>query len=185
MKTKCPPKRILLIDDDPNLTLLVKDYLEWRGYKVVTAEDGEEAIKILEEDAFDGDIFTGSTFNVVVCCIPTPGFDTGADIEMTKPFEPENLVTQVESALEKAARSTQPQTNGATPKIQVPFDVQLTPTEEKVVRFVAQGMKNSTIALALGVSQRTVESHVSNMLGKTGLHNRTELARWSMENRIA
>jgi DNA-binding NarL/FixJ family response regulator len=32
------------------------------------------------------------------------------------------------------------------------------------------------------VSQRTVESHVSNMLGKTGLHNRTELARWAIES---
>jgi len=36
----------------------------------------------------------------------------------------------------------------------------------------------------LNVSQRTVESHV-NMLGKTGLHNRTELARWAIENQMA
>ena len=28
-------KRLLLIDDDPNLILLVKDYLEFRGYEVV------------------------------------------------------------------------------------------------------------------------------------------------------
>ena len=34
------------------------------------------------------------------------------------------------------------------------------------------------------VSQRTVESHVSNMLGKTGLSNRTELARWVIETRM-
>jgi len=35
------------------------------------------------------------------------------------------------------------------------------------------------------VSQRTVESHVSNMLNKTRLHNRTELARWAIQNRLA
>jgi len=40
-------KRLLLIDDDPNL---VKDYLEFRGYEVVTAENGREALELLEQD---------------------------------------------------------------------------------------------------------------------------------------
>ncbi|MEO0853064.1 MAG: LuxR C-terminal-related transcriptional regulator, partial [Cyanobacteria bacterium J06648_11] len=44
---------------------------------------------------------------------------------------------------------------------------------------------NREIAEQLNVSQRTIESHVSNMLGKTGLHNRTELARWAMEGGIS
>ena len=70
-------------------------------------------------------------------------------------------------------------------RIQVPFDVQLTPTELKVVQFVARGLANREIAEELNVSQRTVESHVSNMLGKTNLHNRTELARWAIENQMA
>ncbi|MEO0989288.1 MAG: LuxR C-terminal-related transcriptional regulator, partial [Cyanobacteria bacterium J06639_14] len=52
-------------------------------------------------------------------------------------------------------------------------------------QFVARGMANREIAEELSVSQRTIESHVSNMLGKTGLHNRTELARWAIENRKA
>ncbi len=34
------PKRLLLIDDDPNLILLVKDFLEFRGYDVTAAENG-------------------------------------------------------------------------------------------------------------------------------------------------
>jgi DNA-binding NarL/FixJ family response regulator len=50
---------------------------------------------------------------------------------------------------------------------------------------VARGLANRDIALELNVSQRTVESHVSNMLGKTGLHNRTELARWAIEYKMA
>ncbi|MCY7367111.1 MAG: LuxR C-terminal-related transcriptional regulator, partial [Chamaesiphon sp.] len=40
-------------------------------------------------------------------------------------------------------------------------------------------------AIQMNVSQRTIESHVSNMLGKTGLSNRTELARWAIESRMA
>ena len=32
-------KQLMLVDDDPNLILLVKDYLEFRGYQVITAEN--------------------------------------------------------------------------------------------------------------------------------------------------
>jgi DNA-binding NarL/FixJ family response regulator len=107
---------------------------------------------------------------------------------MVKPFEPEELVAQVESSLKQAARIAERPGKGGIeggPKIQVPFDVELTPTELRVVQFVARGMANREIADELNVSQRTIESHVSNMLGKTGLHNRTELARWAIENSMA
>jgi CheY-like chemotaxis protein len=43
-------KQLLLIDDDPNLILLVKDYLEFRGYQVKTAGNGREALDILADD---------------------------------------------------------------------------------------------------------------------------------------
>ena len=42
-------KKLLLIDDDPNLILLVKDYLEFRGYQVMTAGNGREALTKLSE----------------------------------------------------------------------------------------------------------------------------------------
>ncbi len=206
-------KQLLLIDDDPNLILLVKDYLEFRGYQVTTAENGREALEILEQETPD----------MIICDVMMPemdgyslvkhvredpktswipvlflsakgqsqdrvkGLNTGADVYMVKPFEPEELVAQVESSLKQASRLIQHQTKGGSegPTIQVPFDVELTPTELKVVQFVARGMANREIAEELKVSQRTIESHVSNMLGKTGLHNRTELARWAMENSMA
>ena len=207
-------RRLLLIDDDPNLILLVKDYLEFRGYEVVTAENGREALEVLEQELPD----------MIICDVMMPemdgysfvrhlredartnwipvlflsakgqtqdkvkGLTTGADVYMVKPFEPEELVAQVESSLKQATRIADRQgTRGSdnAPKIQVPFDVELTPTELKVVQFVARGMANREIAEELNVSQRTIESHVSNMLGKTGLHNRTELARWAIENHMA
>lgn len=205
-------KRLLLIDDDPNLILLVKDYLEFRGYEVVTAENGREALEVLDLEMPDLIIcdvmmpeMDGYTFVKHVreeprtSWIPVlflsakgqsqdkvKGLNTGADVYMVKPFEPEELVAQVESSLKHTSRILQHQTKGdEATRIQVPFDVQLTPTELKVVQHVARGLANREIADELNVSQRTVESHVSNMLGKTGLHNRTELARWAIENNMA
>lgn len=131
-------KRLLLIDDDPNLILLVKDYLEFRGYEVVTAENGREALEVLEKDIPD----------MIICDVMMPemdgyslvkhvredprtnwvpvlflsakgqsqdrvkGLSTGADVYMVKPFEPEELVAQVESSLKQASRLIQHQTKG-------------------------------------------------------------------------
>lgn len=206
-------KQLLLIDDDPNLILLVKDYLEFRGYNVITAENGREALNVLEQETPDMIIcdvmmpeMDGYSFVEHVRANPqtewipilflsakgqsqdrVKGLNTGADVYMVKPFEPEELVAQVESSLKQASRliKHQNKSSNSAPTIQVPFDVELTPTELKVVQFVARGMANREIADELKVSQRTIESHVSNMLGKTGLHNRTELARWAIENQKA
>ena len=206
-------KKLLLIDDDPNLILLVKDYLEFRGYNVDTAENGREALEVLDQIVPD----------MIICDVMMPemdgyalvkhireepktnhipvlflsakgqsqdrvkGLNEGADVYMSKPFEPEELVAQVESSLKQIKRWEQGRPKGldGEPTIQVPHNVELTPTELKVVQLVAKGMANREIASQLNVSQRTIESHVSNMLNKTSLNNRTELARWAMESSMA
>ncbi len=204
--------KLLLIDDDPNLVLLVKDYLELRGYEVVTAKNGREALRVLEKDLpsliicdvmmpeMDGYSFVKRVRdNPQTSWLPVlflsakgqiqdrvTGLNTGADVYMVKPFEPDELVAQIEASLKQTARMQQ-QKNAPIEgevSINVPFDVDLTPTEQKVIQLVAKGMSNREIATGLSVSQRTVESHVSNMLGKTGLNNRTELARWAIEQRM-
>lgn len=207
-------RRLMLVDDDPNLILLVRDYLEFRGYEVVTAENGVEALKLLQNndvpDLIICDIMMpemdGYTLVKIIRDDPNTewipvlflsakgqsqdkvkGLNTGADVYIVKPFEPEELVAQVESSLRQASRLIKRPKAGmeGTPVIQVRRDVELTPTELKVVQLVAQGMANREIATIMKVSQRTIESHVSNMLSKTGLHNRTELARWAMESQKA
>jgi DNA-binding NarL/FixJ family response regulator len=210
MKEESQKKQLLLVDDDPNLILLVKDYLEFKGYLVTTAQNGREALEILAQDIPD----------MIICDVMMPemdgytlvenirldsrldwipilflsakgqsqdkirGLNQGADLYMVKPFEPEELVAQVESSLQQATRLMGHKKGSDGQKIHLSRDVELTPTEIKVVSLVAQGLANQKIAETLSVSQRTVESHVSNMLNKTGLHNRTELARWAMENDI-
>ncbi|MFS8905017.1 response regulator transcription factor [Synechococcus sp. O70.2] len=202
------PKRLLVVDDDPNLVLLVKDYLEFRGYEVVAASNGLEALEVMRRltpDLIICDVMMpemdGYTFvqtlrsDRATDWIPViflsargqtadrvRGLNTGADAYLVKPFEPEELVAQVEATLKHTERLLQMQGAPVQPAIQLDREVELTPTETKVLQYVARGMSNREIAEVMGVSQRTIESHVSNMLSKTGLHNRTALARWAIES---
>jgi predicted ATPase/DNA-binding CsgD family transcriptional regulator len=52
----------------------------------------------------------------------------------------------------------------------------LTPTEEKVVELVAQGLSNPEVASQLFMSRKTVATHVSHVFAKLGIRSRTELA---------
>ncbi|WP_069791500.1 response regulator transcription factor [Cyanobacterium sp. IPPAS B-1200] len=205
------PNKLLLIDDDPNLILLVKDYLEFNGYQVLIASQGREALSILERETPDLIIcdvmmpeMDGYTFveeirqntqwnqlPIIFLSAKTQtqdrikGLNQGADVYLVKPFEPEELVAQVKSTLNYSQRLISSNAVGAdTKRIQVPKSVELTPTETRVVSLVSQGLSNREISIELGVSQRTIESHVSNMLNKTGLHNRTELSRWAIQSQL-
>jgi DNA-binding NarL/FixJ family response regulator len=53
----------------------------------------------------------------------------------------------------------------------------LTPRERDVLRLLADGLGDREIATALTISRRTVETHVSNIIHKLGVHNRAEAAR--------
>jgi NarL family two-component system response regulator LiaR len=55
-------------------------------------------------------------------------------------------------------------------------DEHLTPREREVLAQLARGAPNKVIALELGVSERTVKTHVSNILGKLGMTDRTQAA---------
>ena len=57
----------------------------------------------------------------------------------------------------------------------------LTPRQREVLRYIAKGYTYKETADALGVSPRTVETHVSEVLRKLQLTNRNELTRWAVD----
>ncbi|MEP6706560.1 MAG: response regulator [Pyrinomonadaceae bacterium] len=61
-------RRVIVADDDPAILRLVTTILEKEGYTVVTARDGREAYKILQEDQS----FTAAVFDVVMPHISGP-----------------------------------------------------------------------------------------------------------------
>jgi NarL family two-component system response regulator LiaR len=60
----------------------------------------------------------------------------------------------------------------------------LTAREREVVALVARGRSNKVIARELGVSEKTVKTHVSNILGKLGLADRTQVAVWALREGV-
>jgi DNA-binding NarL/FixJ family response regulator len=60
--------------------------------------------------------------------------------------------------------------------------VHLTPRELEVLAELARGKANKAIAFELGVAERTVKTHVSNILGKLGFTDRTQAAVYAVEH---
>jgi len=61
---------------------------------------------------------------------------------------------------------------------------QLTPRETDVLRQVVAGLSNKQIAIELGISPGTVRIHVSNILAKLGVSNRTAAALLAVDRRL-
>ena len=58
----------------------------------------------------------------------------------------------------------------------------LSPAEQSVVTLLLEGLSNRAIAQKLILSPRTVESHISHALAKTGYSSRLELTLWLIAN---
>jgi DNA-binding NarL/FixJ family response regulator len=56
----------------------------------------------------------------------------------------------------------------------------LTPRETEVVKLIAEGATNRQIAADLTISEKTVERHRANILGKLGMRDRVELTRYAI-----
>jgi DNA-binding NarL/FixJ family response regulator len=73
---------------------------------------------------------------------------------------------------------------GTLPDTSDPDLDQLTPREREVLRHIARGYTYKEIAAELGISTKTVETHVSAVLRKLQLSNRRELTRWAESRRL-
>jgi DNA-binding CsgD family transcriptional regulator len=59
----------------------------------------------------------------------------------------------------------------------------LTARENEIAALVAEGLSNPEIARRLVISDRTAQTHVTNILKKRGLRNRKQIAAWYKRSR--
>ena len=59
-----------------------------------------------------------------------------------------------------------------------------TPRETEIIRLLAEGKANKTIALELGITVRTVETHRAKIMLKLGLHSLTQLVHYAIRHNI-
>jgi two-component system alkaline phosphatase synthesis response regulator PhoP len=117
-------KKILVVDDDAKTVELVKLYLNRDGYKVLTAYDGIEALRLARQGrpdlvvlvlmlpGMDGlqvcrTLRAESNVPIIMLTARTAeqdrltGLDTGADDYVTKPFSPRELAARVRVVLRR------------------------------------------------------------------------------------
>ncbi len=122
-------KKILLVEDDPNLGLLLQDYLQLKGkFDVVLCVDGEEGIKAFNKQSFDlcildvmmpkKDGFTlGKEIRKANAQVPiifatakammedkASAYDLGGDDYITKPFRIEELLLRINALLKRVSK---------------------------------------------------------------------------------
>jgi len=111
-------KTILVVDDEPKITLLVQDYLEQAGFKVRVAYDGKSALALYHSEkpdmvildlgipALDGldvtrELRKASNVPIIMLTARSDetdklvGLELGADDYITKPFSPKEVVARV------------------------------------------------------------------------------------------
>jgi len=117
-------KRVLVVDDDVKMVELVELYLNRDGYRVLTAYDGNEALRLAREGhpdlivldlmlpGIDGlevcrTLRTESDVPIIILTARTTdqdkltGLDLGADDYVTKPFSPRELAARVRAILRR------------------------------------------------------------------------------------
>ncbi|HET9520567.1 MAG TPA: response regulator transcription factor [Candidatus Limnocylindrales bacterium] len=117
-------KTILIVDDEPKIATLARDYLEHAGFAVLTATDGRTALETIrrsrpdlvvldlglpEVDGLDvtREVRRTSTLPIVMLTARDDeidkvlGLELGADDYLTKPFSPRELVARVKAVLRR------------------------------------------------------------------------------------
>jgi two-component system KDP operon response regulator KdpE len=183
--------KILVVDDEAPMRKYVSANLQARGYDVMTAEDGTEALKLLDEHTFDLlildimmpgpdglDVLQGlrRDMEVPVIVLSARGreddkvkaLDLGADDYLTKPFGVEELLARVRANLRRAGQAPkgplQPYRHG-----------------ELEIDFSARQVRCREVPVSLTPKEFDILAHLARNAGKVLTHRQVLQAVWGPE----
>jgi len=202
-------KRLLIVDDEPNLLRALEAYLSSEGFEVTTARSGSEAlVKVAQviPDLIVSDIRmpgmsgyelaqhlrdSARTALVPIVFLTAKGetgdriegFRAGVDAYFSKPFVPDELLAVIKNILSRVERTHAQIARliGRLEEENAFHDEALTEAENRIATCVARGLTNKEIAAEMEISVRTVENHISHILDKKHFNNRVEIARYVLQ----
>lgn len=192
-------KRVVhIVDDDPAVRRSASFILKTSGYAVVLHDSGEEFLKAVN-DAVPGCVLLdirmpgldglqvqklmaerGVAFPVVILtghgdvAITVKAMKAGAVDLLEKPFEKTNLLDAIAAAFKQMDDAAANADRAWEASIRI---AGLTIREQDVLRGLASGLPNKTIARDLEISPRTVEVHRANLMAKLKVHSLSEALR--------
>jgi DNA-binding NarL/FixJ family response regulator len=201
-------KRILIIEDEPEMRRNLATILRLEKYQPLTAEHGRAGVELALKDPpdlilcdvmmpeLDGyGVLTALRANAATEATPfifltakgekpdvRVGMNLGADDYLTKPVAKADLLNAVASRLKRSGQTAvpdfKPNFESAKP-LEVAFG--LTPRVAETLLWIAQGKTNGDIATILGISESTVKKHVLEIFEHLSVETRTAASLQALE----
>lgn len=191
-------KKILVIEDEPEMRRNITALLRYKEYQPLAAENGRLGVEMARREEpdlilcdvmmpeLDGyGVLRALQADAKLALIPfifltakgekedlRSGMNLGADDYLTKPVASSDLVQAIEARLGRSARQAKrpfkPDFSSADPLVQLG----LTPRAAQALLWLSQGKTNSDIAIILGITESTVKKHVQEIFEKLGVETR-------------
>ncbi|HLU75503.1 MAG TPA: response regulator transcription factor [Nonomuraea sp.] len=202
--------RVLIADDHPVVRQGLRTFLDLQDDISVVGEagDGARAVELVRELDPDvllldlkmpvldglgalGELSGAATRVLVLTSVSdksdvSPAMRAGASGFLYKDVDPVALVRAVRAVhggqVLLAPEAAEAMLEGGDA---APAPVPLTDREREVLKLIAAGRSNREIARRLAVAEKTVKTHVSNVLMKLGVQDRTQAALWAVRHGLA
>ena len=191
------PTKVLLVDDEKDFIEMLSLRLKEVGEKITVAYSGQEALDTLEKADIDVVILDikmpgmdGISFQKALAQFDYPlpvvfltghgdiqasvaAMKGGAEDFLVKTASKDALLDAIERALARGASEREVRLRQRAMSMRF---AELTPREQEVLSHVLKGRLNKQIAIDLGIDERSVKRHRTNMMSKIGVKSVAELA---------